>query len=552
MKLEIENNLLDLNTDVELQAQIYDISFDLSQAIELSKSSVRKSLSYKTKNGEELGAWEILDIIYSKARTIALLILPDEKCALIGEKKVNIHWRYPSTSPNQMFGQFKKGNYLITQKEKNLYSIETLALETNDGKVLQLMQYIEKLFKNWNDKIDFSNLGETVSLSLLKEKEREDTLKVILTSFKEQLEMLEKARKLEEVKFEYPSPNIIKVKLDTEGHLFTFEHSLSLNPSLVSQPLPSETEDAHFWLEALHVERDWNNNYAKNLKLQKIEEGIRYLMKHKDKDWFKFGVDKKEIKIERKISPSGVRFYLDGILTKQEEIVILLMSLEEKSKAQVLKEIEELHKIPEEIKELLTKGIIGQAMDLEGEVRFNIKVKRDGNRFSFLVDGKEFKVKGGFIAIKKFENAVKGSARYTNTWQKLGVHSSRDYRYILYLLEELLGKNESIEFYKLLKGVSRIQDVLSSKKLIDFLDAHKDVITSTKDEDDNSVFQIKIGENLFFVETEEPESAFELRGTKRFYIQNLEKEAEKRLEERLISIMERIIKGEIEVSSFGI
>lgn len=556
--MDIGKKIIPLDTEIEFHAKLYDIPFDFQKALQLSKSSKEKSLTYKTSKGEEFVIFPILDIYYSKMKTIAIIILPNENCVIMGKKSIETRYRHVYTYDNELFDSLKSGNYLIATledawiggKKQLIPKIEKIALETDKKALMNLMRYIEKIcFPSWGSNLNLEKIGNLVSISVLKEQQRNESLEKILISLNQQLTQLERAKKLEEVKFYYPSPNILQIILDTEGIIFTFEHSLGINPSLQTQPQPNQTEDAHFWLEALHVDANSScaKSYIKQQKMVKIGEAIKHLMK--TKDWFKFGINNKILKVEKKSSNSGDRFYLDGIMTKGESVPKFLFSLLEKSKKEILEEVQDLHKIPNNVKRILENGIRGSSTDLEGETRFTINVKRKKNRYSFEIKNKTFDVNGGLIAIKKFQNAVTNNARWSRSWDKLGISSSRDYRYIIYLLTELLGKQKAIEFYKLLKEYSREKDALGSDALKEFIKAHSDKITELKIPE--SHLQVSINGKLFYVTS--PTSGDEIRGKKKYsiYDYDLQNDDTKRPEEKLIEFLKQILDGTIKVSDYG-
>jgi len=450
----------ELDNHAEKMAKVYNITFDLQKMKFLSQNSSLQPLTYtsKGKTPEIYTLYPILELIHNKAKTIAFGILPSKNCFLLGIEELR-YYRYGRlTNSSDFFKSLKKGAYIVTKIHtswkaslKGKVEIHAICLESSKIKILKLMKILDKYFQriSYSQKIDFSNF-RILTLETIYKKFRAKTMEKIINSLETQLDGIKEVEKLREIQFEYPTPNIIKITLKTAGHTFVFEHSLGINPTLAKNS-SLETEDVRFWKTAMGINIYWNMPESRKVafKLKAIKNGIELLMAKKE--WFKFSCDNKSFLVTRK---AGFRYYIDGVMTKGDDVSFWLMKLISEEKKIIFMNIQKLRKIPEEVGLLLNKGIRGKVIDLEGEFPIRIKVLRENNRYSFQVRGKMFKVKGGFLAIKKLETALQNASRYTKTWDKLGVGSSRDYRFILFLLEDLIG-DRAIEFYKECKRDSK-------------------------------------------------------------------------------------------------
>lgn len=473
-----------LDKIIELQAKVYNMAnFDLKQAILSSKNSPEKVFDYTTSLNQTFHIFPIIAIFPSQSGKVSLLLLPDEKCMFMGDSKQSNHRNYyygeNEGTSEQILSKLSIGDWVLTEEQnytKGVYDVRAFLCEKIKADAIALLGELEKANKSgYNRNLSFgSDDPFCYNLASIKDKVREASIKKLVDSFEIQLMAFKTWKSLGQVWFDMPSVETSRITFKSDNHIYIFTYPCRDNPSLKlvsDSKKPEEIEDSHYWLEV--VRNDWMD--AVN---RKLNEGINYFIKKKD--WFEFSIDGKQLKVEMKDSKTGVqRIYVEEIPTRTEEVIPALLSLKERVREDVIYDLDKTHKLSPEMEGILKKGLYGHITDLEDKIQVNAKVVRHGNKYSLLLDGKEYHVEGGFQTVKKLQSCIEGNAKRCARWDKLDIQWNRDAKLFIDVLVEALGENKAIEFYQLLKKKNEETKLLDTKTLYEFISKHSTEISRT-------------------------------------------------------------------------
>jgi hypothetical protein len=468
IKMKINN----LDRMVYLQARAYGMSnFDLNSVIQLSKTSSQKSFAYNPTK-ENFMIYPILDIHLGQSGKVALLILPDEKCVLVGDKKEQRWGR--NDIPMEIIKFLSKGYFVLSEEShysrSNVKGWEVTAFlcEDKQWKAEKLIEELIKVYKSSYSSLDLSNDESPIfTLSTIKDKVREQSIKNLVNSLEIQLSAYKTWISLNQVKFDMPSVSTSRITFTSDGHIYAFHYPSNVNPSHLTptEKVKEEVEDPHYWLNI--VRDNWETT---------LNNGIDFFLKNKA--WFEFSVDGKTLKIEIKTTyhnaytiglskasslTSLTRIYIDGIPTKFEAVIPALLSLKINSKEDLIQELKNIHDLSPSMANEIKNGLHGTIIDLENTVDVNVKINRKGKRYFLIVDNKEYLVNGGFQNIKKFQSCLEGSSKRCPRWDKIGVEHNKDAKLFIDLLVEALGEEKGIEFYQLIK-IKDLEQKIKEKK----------------------------------------------------------------------------------------
>ena len=450
------NKIDNLDRMVYLQARAYGMSnFDLNSAIQLSKTSSQKSFAY-TKTKQNLMVYPILEIYLSQSGKVALLILSDEKCVLVGDIRQS-RWNEKETSM-EIIKFLSKGYFVLAKESRyshsNYWEVKAFLCEDKQWKAEKLIDELIKVYKSSYDSLDLSDDDSPIfTFSSIKDKVRERSIKDLVNSLEIQLEAYKTWISLAKVKFDMPSISTSRITFKSaDGHTYVFHYPSQVNPSNKTNPekVKEEIEDAHYWLNI--VRNDWE---------QTLSNGIDYFLRNKA--WFEFSVDGKTLKIEIKNTLKTTRIYIDEIPTKWEAVIPALLSLKLNSKKDLIQELNDIHDLSPSMANEIKRGLHGNVIDLESRVQVNIKINRKGKRYYLALDSKEYLVDGGFQNIKKLQSCLEGSSKKCPRWDKIGVEHNKDAKLFIDLLVEALGEEKGIEFYQLIK-IKDLEEKVKEKK----------------------------------------------------------------------------------------
>ena len=464
------SKLTKLDNMVALQAKIYTMTnFDLAQAIQKSKTSPEKMINFTTATTKEaFSLFPILEIFVSKSGKVTLLLLPEEKCIFIGHNHDN-----ETTNENT---NLSIGYWVMTEEgkySKGEYEMKAFLCEKTKVNMIALIGEIEKANKSGYSgcatSIYFGNddYPTYYSLQNIKDKVRETSVKIIVDKIETQLYAYKTWKSLSKVVFDMPSAETSRITFTADNHTYVFIYPCRDNPSkLISDELkkPEEIEDSHYWLQA--VRSDWADGTK-----GKLSEGLKYFMDKKD--WFEFSVDGKQLRTEMKDSIKGTqRVYVEEIPTRTEEVVSALLSLGDRTREDVLYDLDKTHKLSPEMEEILVKGLCGNIVDLEDRIQVSTQVARHGNKYFIQLSGKEYQIEGGFQTVKKLQSCLEGNSKRCARWNKLDVVYNRDAKLFIDILVEALGEDKGIEIYQLLKKKDEENKLLYTKVLREFIDTN--------------------------------------------------------------------------------
>ena len=552
-----------LDKMVELQARAYEMnSFDLAQAITFSRTSKNTPFTYFTKKkNQSFILYPILALHPADSGKSCLIILPDEFCLFAGQHKESRGYSYANSATQfsimDIIKILKIGHYVIALK--NNYSpaqeFKGFICEDNKANAIALMEELEKANKSsYNEDIRLNSSDPLwFSLKSIKNKVREQSILNLGDSLEKQIRAYTTWKALSTIIIDMPSVSTSRIMFTTDKHSYSFVYPSKQNPSRklgIDEKKPEAVEDAHYWLNALE-----GNSVDRTLS-----EAIIFFLKKK---WFEFSVDGKALKIEIKESKQhsgqpkfSQRTYVEGIPTKQEDIIPFLLSLKERSKEDIMSDIESNHKLSPEMQNIIKKGLYGNITDLEDDrVQINVQIIRHGNRYVLSLAGKEYQVEGGFQTLKKLQAILEGRTKRSQRWTKLEISYGRDAKLFLDVLIEALGESKAIEFYQELKKEDERRKVLSSKTFIDFLNEHNNVTKTNIDREEAIKVRTNDGKVFYVLNSG---SGFELdKEGKKHNIENnrtswQEEYGNSTNEENLLNTIQLILDGKAKVTDYGI
>jgi hypothetical protein len=492
---------------IDFQTKIYEMpNFDLAQAIQKSKTSPEKMISFTTViTKETFSLFPILEIFTSKSGKVVLLLLPNEKCIFIGEMKGNNYYEGIDPLAKEVIKNLSVGYWVMTEEgkyTKGEYETKAFLCEKTTKDAIALIGEMEKAKKSggYHNNMYFGNdESGCYNLQNIKLKVREASIKSMTEKIAIQLEAYKTWKCLSKVIFDMPSVETSRITFTSDNHTYVFIYPYRDNPSqkLTSDELnkPEEIEDAHYWVQAVR-----NENWADGVK-RTLSQGIQYFMTKKD--WFEFSVDGKQLKVEMKDFVKGnspqktQRVYVETIPTRIEEVMPALLSLIDKTKEDVIYDLDNTHKLSPEMKDVLSRGLSGHVVDLEGKIDISTQIVRHGNKYFLPLNGKEYQIEGGFQTIKKLQSFLDGNSKRCARWDKLEVQWNRDVKLFIDLLVEALGEEKGIEVYQLLKKKNEENSLLYSKALQEFIDKNSMNISKTMvDKEPCYKIRIQNGNNI--------------------------------------------------------
>jgi len=486
------DKLSKLDKMVDFQAKIYEMpNFDLAQAMQKSRNPSEKMMSYTTVvTKETFSLFPILEIFVSKSGKVALLLLPDEKCLFLGEVKGTYYYEHRIDPLSKEISKLAVGYWVMTEEEKyskGEFDTKGFLCEKSKADVISLIGEIEKAKKSngYHNNICWSGEeSNCFSLQSIKNKVRNASIRAITEKLDNQLDAYKTWKCLSKVFFDMPTVETSRITFtSSDNHTYVFTYPCRDNPSfkLVSdeEKKPEEIEDAHYWLQA--IRGDWTDAIKRTLSA-----GIEYFMRKKD--WFQFSVDGKQLKVEIKDFSKGVtktqRVYVETIPTRTEDVMVALLSLIEKTKEDVLYDLDKTHKLSPEMECVLAKGLSGYIVDLEGKIQISTQIVRHGNKYFLPLNGKEYQIDGGFQTVKKLQSCLEGDCKRCARWDKLDIQYNRDIKLFIDILVEALGEENGIEVYQLLKKMDEENSLFYSNSLQEFINKnHLSISRTTVDKE---------------------------------------------------------------------
>lgn len=445
-----------ISKEIITEALLYGIIVDearlLSQATgtPLKYTQKRKNKLYYS-NPEIYQLYGIKTIYENPSKTMKLLVLEDEKIFFMSDREIRESWRGIDIGDKtaSYYSLIKEGMRVLTgagsRMEVAHYIIDIPDLDVD--KVLTFwdevccedyhaefptvltQDIIFKTYRKWRINSDYKKF-----LELLTDKEKIEALN-------QHFHLILKERKTAEPR----ATKFMSLKLhalDNNDYFLECE-TTGLSDGRYNSPHIIEMKSLE---EVVYGENGDSKDYVHS----KIERCLSDLVRHWN--YFKFGINNKIVSIVVKTTPDKTkdtsiirRFYINDVFCPQDMIVSLLMQLQDKSINEVLKQTKIVKDVPTEAQLMLNSGLKGQFFDLQGYHSFNMNVKRMGRSYVLELHGKEYPIKGGFNALEPLKASLNGKSYNSSEMREIGANSSKDFRWILFKLSELIGKENALE-----------------------------------------------------------------------------------------------------------
>lgn len=425
--------------------------------------------------------YEIREVWSNPKGTVKLAVLGKEKMVILcsrnvqGEGFLGVDLDRYNNEPSDIFDNLKKGTKVIAVPKYHGSSSLDVAFISREKSLKDIKRMLDSL-------AEISLLRSKYSNFKWKGEERLKSYGTVsLQEVLQQKEIFFRALRLNKWnkrKTRWDLWNAVKarVNLSKTSKLFKAKVSaLDGNTYSLEAPIVKEQkeiswhdEDLYsldFWLYFVFREiTDSFNSLGKEAKRRQLMAHFLGIVYKIPKASFILGVNKKKVKVERKIAKSGaVLNYLNGVLVKGDSLTskiedYFLLGKPIVPKISGNKSRKKI--ISQEAQKLIEEGLNGILIDLEGELPFHLNTIYKERKWYLEIAGKEYYVKGGYNSLSKVKSAIEGKAILSE--EEIG-ERRRGTNLIRRRLAELVGEKNALEIILAVKKMGALISAIKTK-----------------------------------------------------------------------------------------
>lgn len=442
-----------IDEDLMLETSLYEIKIDRITLENESRGIPKKITNQSPRSYGSpsiFTVFKINGIHESINKTMKILSLEDGYVMFLPSKEIQETWQGIDVGKdNEAYSKVKIGLWILSSAKRDNGYFAHCLLDMPAKDIQQMLEYWEGFDRPYGEE-----RPSVLTVELVKTRYRKWKIEKDYENYKEMLrrreeqEAIAKDFKIEVIEHLGAMPratHFIKIQVhavDGNDYYFEFE-----GINWESNSWRADTMRLKEWHELVFKPEGQSN--LNDYVGCKIEQYLKSLVR--DCNYFVFGVNKEKINVLVKSSPDKTkddtivrRFYLNGEFCPQDLIVKLLNQLRTKTVKDILAQTKIVKEIPDEAQKMIDNGLKGEFYDLEGTHVFKMDVLRRGRNYFLVLNGKEYGVDGGFSKLIPLQTSLNGKTNSSGEMYKMGISGCRDFKWILFRLGEIVGKENAM------------------------------------------------------------------------------------------------------------